>query len=135
VILERDGGFPPFAQILDQLDRARAALAAGRARRGTAPPRSLSPADASRPPSEGPTRSVSADARERHARFEQLLVRLYTDRGARDRFLRDPPAEGARYGLEGHYLDALARIDRPGLELAAASFARKRRSQAGPAQS
>jgi uncharacterized protein (UPF0276 family) len=33
VVLERDGAFPPFNDLLDQLDRARAALAAGRARR------------------------------------------------------------------------------------------------------
>jgi uncharacterized protein len=33
VVLERDGAFPPFEHLLAQLDRARAALAAGRARR------------------------------------------------------------------------------------------------------
>jgi uncharacterized protein (UPF0276 family) len=33
VILERDGRYPPFPELLDELDRARAALAAGRARR------------------------------------------------------------------------------------------------------
>ncbi len=33
VILERDGAFPPFELLLGELDRARAALAAGRARR------------------------------------------------------------------------------------------------------
>lgn len=32
VVLERDGAFPPFAELLAQLDRARVALAAGRAR-------------------------------------------------------------------------------------------------------
>jgi uncharacterized protein (UPF0276 family) len=35
VVLERDGGFPPFNQLLQQLDRARVALRAGRARRQT----------------------------------------------------------------------------------------------------
>lgn len=34
VVLERDGAFPPFRQLLAELDRARAALAAGRRRRG-----------------------------------------------------------------------------------------------------
>jgi uncharacterized protein (UPF0276 family) len=34
VVLERDGAFPPFNQLLAQLDRARLALARGRARRG-----------------------------------------------------------------------------------------------------
>ena len=36
IVLERDGAFPPFNELLAQLDRARAALRAGRARRGTA---------------------------------------------------------------------------------------------------
>lgn len=36
VVLERDGAFPAFGELLDQLDRARAALRAGRARRGPA---------------------------------------------------------------------------------------------------
>jgi uncharacterized protein (UPF0276 family) len=36
VVLERDGAFPRGSELLDQLDRARAALRAGRARRGTA---------------------------------------------------------------------------------------------------
>lgn len=36
VVLERDGAFPPFRQLLAQLDRARAALAEGRRRRGAA---------------------------------------------------------------------------------------------------
>jgi uncharacterized protein (UPF0276 family) len=33
VVLERDGAFPPMTQLLDELDRARIALRAGRARR------------------------------------------------------------------------------------------------------
>jgi uncharacterized protein (UPF0276 family) len=36
VILERDGAYPPFAELLAELDRARAAIAAGRARRAAA---------------------------------------------------------------------------------------------------
>jgi hypothetical protein len=36
VILERDGAYPPLPAMLAELDRARAALAAGRRRRGTA---------------------------------------------------------------------------------------------------
>jgi hypothetical protein len=30
IVIERDGRFPPIARLLDQLDSARAALAAGR---------------------------------------------------------------------------------------------------------
>jgi uncharacterized protein (UPF0276 family) len=36
VILERDGKYPPFAQLLDELERARAALGLGRARHAAA---------------------------------------------------------------------------------------------------
>ena len=36
VVLERDGAFPPFGQLLAQLDRARAALACGRKRQAAA---------------------------------------------------------------------------------------------------
>jgi uncharacterized protein len=36
VVLERDGAFPPFAELLAQLDRARAALGNGRTRRKAA---------------------------------------------------------------------------------------------------
>jgi uncharacterized protein (UPF0276 family) len=32
VILERDGAYPPFAVLLDEIERARAALLRGRAR-------------------------------------------------------------------------------------------------------
>ena len=38
VVLERDGAFPPFPQLLAQLDRARVALRAGRTRRDMALP-------------------------------------------------------------------------------------------------
>ena len=38
VVLERDGAFPPFPELLAQLDRARAALRAGRTRRDMALP-------------------------------------------------------------------------------------------------
>ncbi len=36
VILERDGAYPPFEELLDELSRARTSLAAGRARREAA---------------------------------------------------------------------------------------------------
>lgn len=36
IVLERDGAFPPFGALLDQLDRARAALARSRTRRRAA---------------------------------------------------------------------------------------------------
>ncbi len=125
VILERDGAFPPFEQLLGELDRARAALAAGRARRAAA--EAAAGDEAFTPGLDGMADPAAlASARARHARLERLLVTLYTDRTARERALADPIAEGRRAGLDGEYLDALASLDRPGLELAAASVAKKR---------
>ena len=64
--------------------------------------------------------------------FEAFLARLYTDAELRRRFLADPRAvagggAGGGHGLSAEEIQALVDIDRVGLELAAASFARKRR--------
>ena len=56
--------------------------------------------------------------------FEAFLARLYVDADARAAFLADPRA--AARGLAPDEVAALQRIDRVGLELAAASFAHKR---------
>ena len=58
--------------------------------------------------------------------FEAFLARIYTDDRARRRFLADPRGEARTAGLSSEEQDALARIDREGLTLAAASFAAKR---------
>ena len=60
------------------------------------------------------------------AAFEAFLARLYTDAAARERFLADPRGESARAGLGLREQEALAGVDRVGLELASASFAAKR---------
>jgi hypothetical protein len=60
--------------------------------------------------------------------FEAFLARIYVDDGARARFLQDPAGEAARAGLAPDEIAALERIDREGLELAAASIAAKRRA-------
>jgi hypothetical protein len=59
--------------------------------------------------------------------FEAFLARLYTEPDARKRFLADPGSEAARAGLSEEEISAVERIDRVGLELAATSFAHKRR--------
>jgi hypothetical protein len=65
--------------------------------------------------------------------LEAFLARLYTDEALRRRFLADPRAEAGRAGLSGDEMAALERIDRPGLLMAAESFARKRaRKRPGP---
>jgi hypothetical protein len=65
------------------------------------------------------------------AAFEAFLARIYTDAGARARFLEDPRGEARRAGLDPRDQDALAGVDRIGLEMAARSFAAKR-AAAGP---
>jgi hypothetical protein len=59
--------------------------------------------------------------------FEAFVARLYVDRTARQQFLADPHREAAAAGLSEDEIAAVVRIDRVGLELAAASFAQKRR--------
>ena len=63
--------------------------------------------------------------------FETFLARLYTDAPLRARFLADPRAETARHQLTAEECEALARIDRVGLELSARSFAHKRALKKG----
>jgi hypothetical protein len=62
--------------------------------------------------------------------FEAFVARLYVDSTLRDRFLADARAEATRAGLTPNEIRAVERIDRTGLELAAASFAHKRRQRA-----
>ena len=114
VVLERDGRFPPMRDLLWQLDRARAALAEGRARAGA----------------NSSTMSIEHSAlsldRSMRPEFETLLARLYTEAPLRARFLANPRAEAERHQLNAEECDALERIDRVGLEMSARSFAHKR---------
>ena len=59
-------------------------------------------------------------------RFETFLAELYVDADTRRRFLADPHATARQAGLDEGEVDALTRIDRVGLGLAARSFASKR---------
>ena len=61
--------------------------------------------------------------------FEAFLARIYVDAEAREQFLADPRGEARSAGLTDEESEALANIDRVGLELAANSFARKRATQ------
>jgi uncharacterized protein (UPF0276 family) len=142
VILERDGAFPAFDLLIAEIDRARAALAAGRARANS----QLHTANSQLPTPNSqetlltaiPARlgvgswrlgvgtTGAAGARAGHARIEALLARLYTDAAARDRWLADPDGESRQAGLDDAACAAMRALDRPGLELAADSFTRKR---------
>jgi hypothetical protein len=58
--------------------------------------------------------------------FEAFLARLYVDAEALARFLADARGEATLAGLAPDEVEALVRIDRVGLEMAARSFAAKR---------
>lgn len=58
--------------------------------------------------------------------FETFLARVYVDAEYRGRFLLDPSGTAQRAGLSKAECEALAAIDRVGLEMAVESFARKR---------
>ncbi|HVE81707.1 MAG TPA: DUF692 family protein [Myxococcales bacterium] len=116
VILERDGAYPPFEQLLEQLARARAALAAGRRR---AVERSVLQGPLPSAPGGGGPAGPGPG-------LEAFLARLYLDAEARSRFLADPRGEARRAGFPPDQCDALAHFDRVGLELASQSFERKR---------
>jgi uncharacterized protein (UPF0276 family) len=111
VILERDGAYPPFSELLAELQRARGALAAGRRRASTTAPHA------------GPCEPL------RHSPssvLEAYLARLYVDSEERARFMADPNTQARLAGLSAEERAELVAFDVTGLELAAESFARKR---------
>jgi uncharacterized protein (UPF0276 family) len=120
VVLERDGAFPRMDSLLGELDRARQALREGRALQGNAVPAGAAP------------RREPVAGLETAGLDEALLARMYVDAAFRRRLLADPVAEAARLGLTPGQAYALRRIDRPGLELAAASFGHKRARRHAP---
>ena len=125
IILERDGHYPEFSLLLQQLTRAREAVALGRSRRGTlsenqtvAPPQKCWLAAQEGQPSSAP-------------QFETFLARLYCDRPFLDEFLAAPSSVISRAGLNGREREAALAIDRPGLLMAARSYEIKRRAGGG----
>ncbi len=119
VIIERDGGFPPFGELLDELAEARARVAAGRARRHRDTHQGISSAlIKSAPRSQDP----GAQAR------EIFLARLYTEPGMREQFLADPSA--TTLDIPAEWRDAISTLDREGLKMVAESLHAKRRSVA-----
>jgi hypothetical protein len=63
--------------------------------------------------------------------FEAFLAKVYTDEEFRREFLTEPEACARRAGLSAEEAQALARIDRTGLTMAAETFAHKRARQMG----
>jgi hypothetical protein len=64
--------------------------------------------------------------------LEAFLARLYTDAALLERFLSAPGCEAQRAGLDEHAAVALENIDKAGLRMAAASYARKRAQHRRP---
>lgn len=117
VILERDGAYPSMNLLLEQLDRARAAIAIGRTQAEVQSGKQISLA-----------REFGSEIMST-PEFERLLARLYCDSQFRNEFLTLPGPTFARTGLTQNQCDAMASIDKPGLLLAAQSFAYKREKQ------
>jgi len=112
VVLERDGAYPPMADLLLELQLARSAMRRGRARRTQ-------------------TESWFADPGKRISggsspRLEALLAHIYVDEVLRANFLAVPTEFEARHFLSSADAEALVSLDRTGLAMAARSFARKR---------
>lgn len=58
--------------------------------------------------------------------LEAFLAKIYVDESARARFLADPRGEALNAGLTAQEVEAVARIDRVGLDLLTRSLERKR---------
>lgn len=109
VILERDGNYPAFDVLLEQLRRARRAAASPaspRCRLPKAPASRRSPGDAT-----------------------AFLAALYTDDALLQRFLCSPFETARAAGFTDDDARDLAAIDRENLKLAARSYLRKRTSK------
>ncbi|HLV85537.1 MAG TPA: DUF692 family protein [Candidatus Sulfotelmatobacter sp.] len=111
VVLERDGAYPPMPDLLLELQLARAAMRRGRDRRSSAVPI---------------CGSVLGSSRGSSARLQALLAGIYVDDLLRKNFLSSPLEFAQSQNLTAPEAEALAAIDRTGLEMAARSFARKR---------
>jgi hypothetical protein len=119
IIIERDGSFPAFGELLDELDAARAAVAAGRARRRVVRPAQVAAS----------ATLLTAPLALAAGRWEAFLARLYTDSVLRAEFLADPGASARAAGFDERAAASLAAIDREGLVLVSESLAAKRSSR------
>ncbi len=61
--------------------------------------------------------------------FEAFLAKVYVDESARAKFLADARGEAMKAGLTAQEVEAVAKIDRVGLDLFTKSLERKRRGR------
>ncbi len=120
VIIERDGSFPPFAELLAEIDHARACVAVGRSRQQKRAACGTLAAF-----------TTTAVAAPQALTFEAVLARLYIDPALRAGFLADPLAVARAAGLDDDDAQRLAALDRDGLVLTADSLAAKRQQGRG----
>ena len=66
--------------------------------------------------------------------LETYLARLYTDDALRAAFLLEPRAQALLHGLSQQEAEAMAAMDRVGLQMAAASYRSKRAAHGGRAK-
>ena len=62
-------------------------------------------------------------------RLEAFLAKIYEDAEARNRFLQNPREEAIAAGLSPADVDAVAKIDRQGLQMTANSLLHKRKGK------
>ena len=119
-ILERDGAYPPMPILLHELQRARGALRAGRAKRDSA---SLcaKPLETVDRPADRESCSEGVQAH-----VERFLAQLFADDEARQRFLANPQGVAHEQGLTPEECAAIALVPAQDLQTAARSYERKR---------
>lgn len=123
VVIEWDGDYPPFEQLLAEVERSRGAVARGRARSTSSALASPGAAPGRSGPGPGPNEKDAIAT-------EHFLARLYTESYLRERFLAEPAAVLREFGFTPSLAARLLELDRPGLELMARSLTAKRQRTA-----
>ena len=114
MIVERDGQYPEFSQLLAEVERARDVMRTARSAEST-----LSS------PREKPRSRYASSARA--APIEAYLARLYVERTTRELFFRDRAAAFRESGLDPATWALICEIDESDLEFASGSYEHKRR--------
>jgi len=114
VIVERDGHYPEFSQLLAEVERARDVLRSARSAESTPSP------SAEKAHGRPATTALTAP-------IEAYLARLYVERTTRELFFRDRAAAFRESGLDPATWALICELDESDLEFAAGSYEHKRR--------